>query len=83
MSMHTAVRTRYSTQSAVRNATSQPPTSTHPLYTSLELMGVAISFGRNEEVYGEGEAAEYLYKIVSGAVRTYKVLRARQGIVES
>jgi CRP-like cAMP-binding protein len=37
-------------------------------------MGAAMSFGRNEEIYAEGEPAEYLYKVVSGAVRTCKQL---------
>jgi CRP-like cAMP-binding protein len=33
-----------------------------------------MQFGRNEEIYGEGEPADYLYKVLSGTVRTYKVL---------
>jgi CRP-like cAMP-binding protein len=33
-----------------------------------------MSFARNAEIYGEGEPADYLYKVVSGTVRTYKVL---------
>jgi CRP-like cAMP-binding protein len=33
-----------------------------------------MAFARNEEIYGEGETADYIYKVVSGAVRTYKVL---------
>jgi CRP-like cAMP-binding protein len=37
-------------------------------------MGTEMSFGRNAEIYGEGETADYLYKVVSGAVRSYKVL---------
>jgi CRP-like cAMP-binding protein len=41
---------------------------------SIELMGAAMSFSRNEEIYGENEPADYLYKVVSGTVRTYKVL---------
>jgi len=43
-------------------------------HSSIELMGVAMSFGRNVEIYGENEPAEYLYKVISGSVRTYKVL---------
>ena len=31
-------------------------------------------FDRNVEIYGEDEPADYVYKVVSGAVRTYKVL---------
>jgi CRP-like cAMP-binding protein len=38
------------------------------------MMGATMPFARNTEVYGEGEPAEYLYKVVTGAVRTYKVL---------
>ena len=41
---------------------------------SIEMMGAVMPFGRNAEIYGENEPAEYLYKVVSGAVRTYKVL---------
>jgi CRP-like cAMP-binding protein len=37
-------------------------------------MGAPMSFSRNNEIYGEGEPAEYLYKMVSGTVRTSKVL---------
>ena len=44
------------------------------LLNRVDLNGVAMPFGRNAEVYGEGEAAEYVYKVLSGAVRTYKVL---------
>ena len=41
---------------------------------TLEMMGAVMSLGRNEEVYGDGEPADYLYRVVSGAVRRYKVL---------
>ncbi len=39
-----------------------------------ELGGATMPFERNAEIYGEGEPAEYVYKVVSGAVRTYRVL---------
>jgi CRP/FNR family transcriptional regulator, nitrogen fixation regulation protein len=39
----------------------------------IELMGAHMTFARNAEIYGEAEAADYLYKVVSGAVRTCKV----------
>jgi CRP-like cAMP-binding protein len=39
----------------------------------IELMGARMTFDRNAEIYGEGEPADYLYKVVSGAVRTCKV----------
>lgn len=31
-------------------------------------------FARNEEIYGEGEPSEFIYQVVSGAVRVYSVL---------
>ena len=37
-------------------------------------MGAPMPFTRNAEIYGENEPAEYLYKVISGTVRTYKVL---------
>lgn len=42
--------------------------------TTLSLMGTPMRFARNSEIYGEDEPAEYLYQVVSGAVRTYKIL---------
>ena len=41
---------------------------------AIEFMGAPMSFARNAEIYGENEPADYLYKVVRGAVRTYKVL---------
>ena len=41
---------------------------------TIEMMGAPMPFARNAEIYGENEPAEYLYKVVTGAVRTYKVL---------
>ena len=38
----------------------------------LVLQGTRIHFRRNEEVFGEGENAEYVYRVVSGAVRTIR-----------
>jgi CRP/FNR family nitrogen fixation transcriptional regulator len=41
---------------------------------AIDMMGAQMTFKRNAEIYGENEPAEYLYKVISGAVRTYKVL---------
>src|SRR5664279_3597658 len=41
---------------------------------SFDLAGATTAFSRNEEVFGEGEPAEYLYKVSSGGVRTYNSL---------
>lgn len=36
--------------------------------------GKRMSFGRGEEVFAEGDAADFFYKVVSGTVRTAKLL---------
>jgi hypothetical protein len=38
-----------------------------------KMTGVTMSFARNGEIYGQNEPADHIYKIVSGAVRTYKI----------
>jgi len=38
----------------------------------LVLQGTRMHFRRNEEVFGQGEAADYVYRVVSGAVRTIR-----------
>jgi CRP/FNR family nitrogen fixation transcriptional regulator len=40
----------------------------------MDLVGAPMKFSRNVEIFGEGEPTEYVYKVVSGAVRTYRVL---------
>jgi len=37
-------------------------------------VGVPMSFGRNEEIFAEGEGAGYVYKVVSGVVRVSQLL---------
>ncbi len=36
--------------------------------------GAQFSYRAEEEIYGEAEPAEFIYKVVSGAVRSYKLL---------
>ena len=50
------------------------PVTSDGAVSAIELMGALMSFSRNAEVYGESEPSDYLYKVVSGAVRTYKIL---------
>jgi CRP/FNR family transcriptional regulator, nitrogen fixation regulation protein len=74
MSTQNGLKGGFSHHSMNRNVQSRPPVASHALSGSLELMGAPMPFGRNEEIYGEGEPADYLYKVVSGTVRTYRVL---------
>jgi CRP/FNR family nitrogen fixation transcriptional regulator len=53
----------------VRTCSAQAP-ATGP----FGVMGTAKRFPRNTEIYGEDEDAEYLYQVISGAVRTYRIL---------
>jgi CRP/FNR family nitrogen fixation transcriptional regulator len=38
------------------------------------LVATEFTYRKDEEIYGEDEPAEYVYQIVRGAVRTYKLL---------
>jgi CRP-like cAMP-binding protein len=39
---------------------------------ALSLRGTRMHFERNAEIFGEDEAADYVYRVVSGAVRTMR-----------
>lgn len=41
-------------------------------FGGVSLRGVRMRFQRNEEIFGQDEPAEYLYRVVSGAVRTMR-----------
>jgi len=71
------------TQPAIRNGSFKPAIAqacirparyTDGPLVAVELLGASMPFARNAEIYGENEPADYLYKVVGGAVRTYKVL---------
>jgi len=49
--------------------------STDSLSQSMHLMGATMAYPRDTEIFGENEPADYLYKVLSGTVRTYKILR--------
>lgn len=44
------------------------------IFPGFGLSGFAMRFARNEEIFGELEEADFAYKVVSGAVRTFRVL---------
>jgi CRP/FNR family transcriptional regulator, nitrogen fixation regulation protein len=67
---------------AIRRSSTGHPANTsrtgavdaNSLSQSMQLMGATMAYPRNTEIFGENEPAEYLYKVVSGTVRTYKIL---------
>lgn len=60
--------------SAVPAASRPLQAGSEPLAQIMTRMGATMSYPRNSEIFGENEPADYLYKVVSGCVRTYKIL---------
>jgi CRP/FNR family nitrogen fixation transcriptional regulator len=53
----------------------------HP--AAVDTAGVRMHYDRDEEIFGDGEPSRNVYRVVSGAVRTYRVLSdGRRQIVE-
>jgi CRP/FNR family nitrogen fixation transcriptional regulator len=44
------------------------------LATCSGVIATEFSYSKEEEIYGEGEPSEYVYQVIRGAVRTYKLL---------
>jgi CRP-like cAMP-binding protein len=52
----------------------RPVDSAGSLAETMSLMGALMTYPRNAEIFGEGEPADYIYKVISGGVRVYKIL---------
>lgn len=57
-----------------RGASVEKKRTRDQLSSILKRMGVSIIFPRDSKIYGEREPAKYIYNIISGAVRSYKLL---------
>jgi len=74
--------TRPGTQTAIRTEPNRAlhhsaldgATAHNALAQAMQFMGAAMSFPRNTEIFGENEPADYVYRVLSGSVRTYKIL---------
>jgi CRP/FNR family transcriptional regulator, nitrogen fixation regulation protein len=51
-----------------------PPDHFCALTGHVGLVATEFCYGKDEEIYGEDEPAEYVYQVIRGAVRTYKLL---------
>ena len=51
-----------------------PPDQFCALTGHARLVATEFSYRKDEEIYGEDEPAEYVYQVIRGAVRTYKLL---------
>ncbi len=73
LSTHTDAIRRMSTDRPA-NPSRRAVVDADSLGQSMQLMGAMMAYPRNSEIFGENEPADYLYKVVSGSVRTYKIL---------
>jgi CRP/FNR family nitrogen fixation transcriptional regulator len=51
-----------------------PSAAGAPTTDALGISGMRLNFGRNEEIFGEGEPCGSIYRVLSGVVRTYRIL---------
>jgi len=61
----------------LNNPRTAVPTSADQFSVLASCSGVIateFTYRKDEEIYGEGEPAEYVYQVIRGAVRTYKLL---------
>src|SRR4051794_16472698 len=59
---------------AITGASCLPGAAGSVFAGSPELIGSPFRYSRDEEIYGEGEEADFVYKVISGAVRTCKII---------
>ena len=45
-----------------------------PVPVTKAPMGLPVALGKGEELFAEGDGAEFFYQVVSGAIRSYKLL---------
>lgn len=45
-----------------------------PMFGCIELAGGRMSFEPNTEIFGQDDPAEYVYQVLSGTLRTYRLL---------
>jgi CRP/FNR family transcriptional regulator, nitrogen fixation regulation protein len=74
--MHPSTHTHGIRRISVRpvNASRTGAGDADALGQSMQLMGAMMTYPRDAEIFGESEPADYLYMVVSGTVRTYKIL---------
>jgi CRP/FNR family nitrogen fixation transcriptional regulator len=50
------------------------PDQFHGITGQAGLVATEFSYRKDEEIYGEDEPSEYVYQVISGSVRSYKLL---------
>jgi CRP/FNR family transcriptional regulator, nitrogen fixation regulation protein len=59
---------------APRGPVAAPADQFSVIATCSGVIATEFSYNKDEEIYGEGEPSEYVYQVIRGAVRTYKLL---------
>ena len=63
---------------AVRETYAAPVAPTKPVHAEaadlMAQMGVRMTFAKDEEIYGQDEDADLIYRVMSGAVRTSRLM---------
>jgi CRP/FNR family nitrogen fixation transcriptional regulator len=59
---------------APREPIAASPDQFSVIATCSGVIATEFSYSKEEEIYGEGEPSEYVYQVIRGAVRTYKLL---------
>jgi CRP/FNR family nitrogen fixation transcriptional regulator len=59
---------------SARPAPSPLPDAFAAVASQSGAVATEFNYAKDEEIYGEGEPASYVYQVISGAVRTYKLL---------
>ncbi|SDK26163.1 MULTISPECIES: helix-turn-helix domain-containing protein [Bradyrhizobium] len=74
--MHTQTITAPATHALnAPHAPVSPPADQFSIIASCSgVIAIEFSYRKDEEIYGEGEPSEYVYQVIRGAVRTYKLL---------
>lgn len=73
MHAEAATRSQIVHRAPMARCASDPSTQT--MFGSIELTGARMSFAKDVEIYGENEPADYVYKVLTGSVRVYRILQ--------
>jgi len=66
--------TRTNSTIAGRITCSTSPSQSKAFQSEIKRIGIPVDYERNIEIYAEGDPAESLYQVISGTVRSYKLL---------
>ena len=55
-------------------ATAGRPDQFHTITGHAGLVATEFSYKKDEEIYGEDEPSDYVYQVICGSVRSYKLL---------